>query len=249
MDLKVLRDEEKKLRQELSKLTWAGKLWGRNGAIRWSRKRYKILEELGREAEALSALSSTYYTAAGQALARGEGLRVLWWLPVAIWCLMRANLLSDRLERLLGLSRMSSEELDCRARITFKAWRYKKALACTREALSRQDLAPDTRALLLMGLAEILEALNKSGQMSSEVERIYNEIVSLCTHLKPTTEVRIMKSYGEYLLNWDYPVEAEGILVQAIDVAREHKLGDQEIKIAPILAEAQRRARAGQLKN
>lgn len=147
---------------------------------------------------------------------------------------------------------MSPDELDVRSRICFKSRRLKEALRCSREALSRQWFSTNTRVLLLMGLAEILDASRGANySRSGEVEKTYDEAFRLrgLLLLKPTTEVRLLKSYGAYLLRLGYSRQAEGILAGAVDIARKHNLGDQGAKLAPLWAEAQRKVKAGKLKN
>ena len=228
---------------------WQGWLWGRDGALALAKKRFYQQWWEWRRRDGLSALSSAYYTAAGNAFARsGEGsfFTRLSWLSKGVWCLMVANVYSNELKiRRGGLKKMTPDELDVRSRICFKSRYLKEALRCSEEALSRWGLTTDTRVLLLMGKAEILDARHKGEERSGEVERTYNDALRLRRHIKPTSDVRLLKSYGAYLLKWGYPGGAEGVLAKAAEIARRYGLGDQEVKILPLLAEAQRQMKAG----
>ena len=57
-------------RQKVYDLTWQGKLWGRNGAIAWSRAWYERKKALGSKGDGAMALASTFYTASKNAAAK-----------------------------------------------------------------------------------------------------------------------------------------------------------------------------------
>lgn len=220
--------------------SWSGEYWGRDGAIALSKKRF--LEHIyDNELPAgLSALSSTYYSAAGNALSRlktsGLFAKPLW-LTRALWCFLRAVMLSEELERLGGLDEMTSDQLDIRARILFKSRRYDKALVVTEKALSRFDLAADYRvysdtrtdsiALLLMGRAEIYYAQGLRTLAPSELALQFAEWHGV----RSTTRVRLLKSRSAILRRLGYERDADVTLREAFKIAAEHGLQDQITKL------------------
>ena len=232
----VLRKAERGLNEAVYALTWAGVLWGRTGAIRVSRLRAEYLKVLGEEASALSALSSTYYTAAGNAVAHAQqarGWRKHLWRARAVVCLAIAVLLSNKLERRAGLSGMTPDQLDVRASILRKARRYQVALGCIEEALRRDGLSPDTTALLEAGRGEVLYALSRS----TEATVAYNHALLMCDRVRPTTSVRVLKSWGAHRIRLGERGEARRVLRDALVLAEKHHLGDQEEKIRALLVQ------------
>ena len=232
----VLRKAERGLNEAVYALTWAGVLWGRTGAIRVSRLRAEYLKVLGEEASALSALSSTYYTAAGNAAARvgqTSGAAKYLWLCRVVWCLVRAVVLSNRLERRAGLSGMTPDQLDVRASILRKARRYQAALRCIEEALRRGGRSPDTTALLEASRGEAFYALG----MSAAATIAYAHALLLCDRVRPTTSVRVLKSWGAHRIRLGERGEARRVLRDALVLAEKHHLGDQEEKIRALLVQ------------
>lgn len=241
VDWEVLRKAERGLGEAIYHLTWAGELWGPSGAIRLSKIRFRILRVLNRHDAALSALSSTYYTASGNAAARAahaRGLRKPALYLRAAWYLWRAVRLSDRLERMLGLEGMHPDQLDVRQSILRKARRHRAALRCIQEALWRENVRPHTRALLQVGRGEILERLGRR----PDAAEAYQRAGKLAAGLGATDpqRMRIERDVGYYLARHGAPRGME-LLKAARRSAEELQLYDQVAKIDALLKRLERR--------
>ena len=236
MNRAILEKISEGLRQGIYAASWGGELWGPLGAIKLSKLRFQALKELGDEKGALSALSSTYYTAAGNARAKGRVGR-------AFWCAIQAMLLSDDLEEKYGLRNLTPDELDIRSRILFMVWRYRDSLRVSREALSRGISSPDTRALLEMGLAETLSALGKE----IEATHAWARAIELATKVKPTTLVRVHRALAGHCFKIGDRERGHQELGMALRVAHENGLQDQIVKITALADRAEKKA--GELKN
>lgn len=226
----ILRGAEKQLSRVVYELTWAGCFWGLKGAINYARQRAEYLTQLGEKVAALSSLSSTYYAAAGHAEAQA-GLS-LWlrpfWLFRDWYSSSRAERLSDRLFVIVGrdIRAMNPDELNIRASILHRAGRYHEALVCLEAALGRQGkLKADTRALLEVKMAEVLDRLGQG----SKAEHLYQLAFGL--KVEPTTSVRLYKSLGQHCLAFSEWERASSALATALKIAEENNLGDQIVKI------------------
>lgn len=214
-------------------LTWQGKLWGRGGAIAWSRKRYWHFRNLGKRAEAASSLSSTYYTAAGNAFALAKQLpmvRRTIWLLRGVWYLFWALAHSNEVERILGVKNMTHGQLDIRASILAKCRKYARAQRYLQAALRRQDITDDSRALVLVKLGEVYQALGRP----YPAEESYSQAAKM-EGLKATTKVRVLKSLGQYYRRVGGKGRAQEYLQKALALAEKNNLGDQIMKIKALL--------------
>ena len=227
--------------QKVYGLTWQGKLWGKGGAIAWSCLRYTYLKAMGKELQGLSALSSTYYTAWGNALARARQnwALAIFWTPKAIWALCKALKLSDEAEARSGLKNMTVGQLDIRASILaaafFRARHLDDASECIKEALTREDISDDNLALIKTKLAEIY---NRTGEHEKAGD-IYCKVINM-TGVKATTSVRVRRSAAWHLFKWGKGREtrkqvAKEFLRVALSVAKENNFGDQVIKIKSLM--------------
>ena len=122
-------------------------------------------------ADGYSALSSTYYSIVGSAMAQLKAtLRPKWliwlapvriifwcltWLPLGAWCYWRMLTLSNRMVKLIGYGGMSAGQCDIRQSILRRRGRYEEARKCIAEALAKNPEKAHTRGLLRIGLAEI----------------------------------------------------------------------------------------------
>ncbi|MFH0852516.1 MAG: hypothetical protein V1845_02855 [bacterium] len=238
MDEKARDDYGDDVGQKVYTLTRQGKLWGKGGAIAWSRLRYKYLKAKGKELEGLMALSSTYYTAWGNALARARQnwLLAIFWLPRAIWALCKALRLSDEV---VGLKNMTVGQLDIRASILaaafFRPGHYEDALKCINEALSRSDICTDSLALLKIKLGEIRDRqkADDGGIYFGEAQRMVS--------VKSDTRVRVLRALGAHMLRRkksrpvDYKIVAMSFCLEAMGIAKRENLGDQIVKIRALM--------------
>jgi len=214
-------------------LTWQGELWGRNGAIAWSKRRYRHLESLGREGDGASALSSTYYAAWGNAFSRG-------WLVSGIWCAVCALIWSNFSEKAIGLENMNHGQLDIRASILVKWYIYRKAEKYLRKALEKKDITNDSRALVLCKLGEVQDRKILNRIRGEDGGIVFGEAVRI-EGVKNTTRVRVLKALGQHMLRkkrsrpLDYKWVAMRFFGEALEIAERDNLGDQIVKIKALI--------------
>lgn len=246
-------EKRKKL---IADLTLQGKFWGNSGALRLEEEFLMIcktsalafadpeklrISSLAPKipAEFFSAISSTYYAASGNALSHIKQANLfskLLWYWRAWRCLRKAEKYSDNFARKISLQIMSLGELDVRACILNKTGRQKEALSVVSHGImkiltwqlgSKHDLC-----LFLIHEAEIITGMRKYDK-ENKAEKNYRQAMELTEdETVPTlTKVRVMKSYGNFLAKNKRIDEAESVLGDALDLARENKFYDQERKI------------------
>lgn len=227
------------LNSRLYRLTWAGDYWGKDSAIWLAKRLFREREKRGERMQALMSLSSTYYSAAGNAAAHAcirhgsifPNPAMLMWAIRAFLCLKKAERLSDRVQRELGIVGMNHDELGVRSAILCKAGRHREALLCTEQAMMRTGLSPDDQVLLAMGLGEIKSAVGES----KDAQYAYSRAAELIPNTKPTTAVRFLKSFAEFL-NSQGGGGASNMLEEALEIARANHLDDQVLKIQSLRA-------------
>lgn len=219
------------LGQAIFHLTWLGHFWGIGGVIVLDEIRswYIIYKLRGDKAGTLSGRSSTYYAAAGNAKARAAQsfLTKIWWLMLMFLCFARSLQLSNRLVKLVGIKRMDPGQLDVRSHILRRAGRHEEAIKCVEEALSRKDVAINSKVLLLMGRAESLIKLGHTAY----TEVAYREALVLKNQVPISTQVRLLRSYAAHRRVLGNDAEAEQLLQEAKNLAIKDALGDQLKKI------------------
>lgn len=157
---------------DADELQWKGQYWGRNGALKQGlRILLSRIRDKQERYEAMSALSSLYYSAAGNALKvqyrAHEGLRKLWWLIRGWWYLERALRWSNKLWRTKSSSYATPAMCDVRQAICLTAAQLPWHDRMLREAEAAIDLgltlirhSPKqvlhTHQLLLIGRAQVL---------------------------------------------------------------------------------------------
>jgi tetratricopeptide (TPR) repeat protein len=218
-----------KLQQRLYELSWKGEYGGRDGAIAVSKELFRLGSALS-DQKPLSGLSSTYYSAAGNAwaTAKSSGFPVkIFWMIRAFIYMKKAVHLSDTLAKEVGLSGMTPDELDVRSAILRKARRFNDALACGLNALCRIGIPWDTRVLLLIGVGETHDALKDQ----TMARRAYRLALELLGNVKPTTRVRYYRSHASHLCRSSEIERARQCWEEAIKIAIEYDLYDQIAKI------------------
>jgi len=219
------------LGQAIFHLTWLGHFWGLRGVIVLDEIRswYIVHKLRGDEPGTISARSSTYYAAAGNAKARASQsfLAKPWWLLLAFLCFMRSMRLSNRLVKLVGIQGMNPDQLDVRSHILRRAGQHKEALECVNEALPRTSVTTNSRALLLMGKAESLVKLGSS----AKAEAAYRDAMSLVSQVPVSTHVRLLRSLAAHRRASGRDTEAQQLFEQARSLATQDALGDQAEKI------------------
>ena len=233
---------ENKLAIEISEKTRQGKFQGKFGALRFENKHLKLARQMAKKKtaageksleKAYGAASSTYYEAAGNALAHFRMAKwQFWWLFRAVWYLhSKAWRYSNRMVSLAGrIEFMGNDQLDIRASIAERCWRYKEAERCVDIAIRRNNLSDDTRVLLL--LHQIRHHL-RLGQIGT-AGRIFQEIDQIIAQgeISKLTLVRTQRVWISYQKKsdsrWD---EIQLSLAKAEDLAQEADLYDQVLKI------------------
>jgi hypothetical protein len=214
-------------------LTWQGKLWGRSGAIACSRLRFFYLESLGRAGEGASALSSTYYTAWGNAFSQ-------MWLFRGIWCAIWALSWSNLAEKAIGLEKMNHGQLDIRGSILAMWYMYQRAEICLKMALEKEDISIDSRALVLSKLGEVQDRKISNRIKGEDGGIVFGEAMRI-EGVKNTTRVRALKALGKHMLRkkrsrpLDYKWVAMRFFGEALEIAERDNLGDQIVKIKALI--------------
>ena len=232
------------LGEEISDLTLSGLFWGKYGALALEKKRLKINKRFRQFhfTEFLSATSSTYYAAMGNAVSTAKNsplfLKILWYWKA--WrCLRAAEKLSDKFAILKRMEDMTLRELDMRACVLSKAGRQSEAHALISHGIMKiltgQIGTKHDLCLFLIHEAEIITSMRRYDK-ENKAEKNYAQALKLSEDesVPALTKVRVMKSYGKFLAENKRINEAESMLGNALDLARENNLYDQERKIKAI---------------
>ncbi len=223
------------LKKELHDKTWRGDYWSKDGAISLALRLYGHNVMLGIP-KPESALSSTYYSAAGNAYARavkaGLCTKIFWYLR-AYGCLHKAVVLSNRLAHQVGLDGMTYDELDIRASIMYKNSDYRAACASVLKGLAKlkaeKDASPDSELLLTLTLGKVLKKL---GNLDAS-KAVFKDAELLIPRVSPKTSVRYYRALAEHQHEYD-PAAARKSLNIATEIALEHHLDDQVAKIGAL---------------
>ena len=216
------------LNQEIYDQSWSGEHFGPNGMLWKAKRRYRREVAEGNLTGALSALSSSYYTASGNAFSRWKLAKwQLWWLWRAAWCAFQAKCKSDRFARIVPKDQMSSGQACVRSSILITFKQYGEAKKLLEFMLRTQALLDDDQALLLINHAKVAKAEGYFGLAHSTL----NEAVALENNLKPTTRVRLYRALGELWGREGNRQEAESCFFAAATIAEEEGLHDQSLKI------------------
>ncbi len=216
------------LSQAIRSATLGGRFSGHYGALELEDQRLKLVRRCHKKGEgdlvaALSAASSTYYAAGGNAWAKRQFGR-------AAWRLAWARLYSNEMVRLAGgLDLLSADQLEIRASIC-RQWRdYRQAEECVVLALARNGLPDNTRALLLLQQAKIHERNGREKDADMSFLQAIN--IARIGNLSNLTKSRIMRAYGSWLESNGYDAAALVARKAAEDYAKETGLEDQLVKI------------------
>lgn len=125
---------------------------------------------------------------------------------------------------------MNPGQLDVRASVLAWCRFYRKAIERIDEALSRSDVSIDSRALLSAKLGEIYDKRGSYYLAEDSYLRVK------LSGLKPTTEVRVLRSLAVHRLRKDKRM-AGCYLQRAMGLAEKHNLGDQKVKILALMKE------------
>ena len=228
---------------KISDLTCKGLFFGKNGALKLEKDRIKITKNIGGYLgwSRLSAISSTYYAASGNADSRAKVSNLFFkpfWYWIAWRCLRKAEKLSDKFAGLRPMKDMSLGELDTRACVLHKSKRveearsyliYGKVKVTKEQTGTKHDLC-----LFLVHEAEVLAEMKRKEDASKN----YNQALELSENATVSflTKVRIMKSYGKFLSGAGKVIEAKDILNKALGLAEKNSLNDQAVKIKALLA-------------
>lgn len=241
--------------EEIKEKTLSGNFWGECGAVsiqkqiikfyraycRWD-KIYKANTASIFPVELFSMTSSTYYTASGNALSRigrSNLFSKTFWFWRAWRCLCKAEEYSDKFAKLKPMENMTLGELDTRACILNKTGRRSEAIGLlshrVMKILTGQTGTKHELCLLLIHEAEIIAGMRKYDK-ENKAEKNYQQAMKLSENetIPVLTKVRVMKSYGKFLVENKKINEAEIMLSDALDLAEDNKLHDQVSKIRAI---------------
>lgn len=234
--------------------TVLGQFWGKGGSVscqkqvlngsRIYRSWYGKKSLFSIPIELFSMASSTYYAASGNAGSRAKASNLfskVFWYWRAWRCLRAAEKLSDKFAKFKRIEEMSLGELDVRACVLHKSKRLEEArnyliygiVKVTKEQTgTKHDLC-----LFLIHEAEIIAGMRKYDK-GNKVEEIYRWVMKLSEDetVPVLTSVRVMKSYGKFLVGVGRTYEAKHLLNRAYFLAEENKLFDQAVKIKALLA-------------
>jgi len=224
-----IENYKRTLSLEIYDKSWAGDFWGVNGALTKAKELYWMIAGKGKKRDALSSLSSTYFSAAGNAKAiffKARFYAKPLWVFRVVWCLFQANRLSDKLKRVAGIEKMKISELDVRIAIMLAVFRMKSARKCLDEFISREEKPSDTIALI------ISHFLNHRFVSKEFANKSMGDLRSLLLEpLRSTTRVRVLREMGLYQKrrgDWD---GAREFFSEALKIAETEDLGDQILKI------------------
>jgi tetratricopeptide (TPR) repeat protein len=227
-------EEEENLKSKLGELIWAGQLWGSDGAISLA-KQLPVPASQAEKIKYLSALSSLYYTAYGNAssqLMNSRGLKTaLWRFRRGVTRRKMLRFSYELLRASGGIANLNAEELDIRASILRSMENHDEALEVVREAMSRKNLSINNKVLLEIGLAESLYALGDTGEAAAAFKRAETGIPGA----KPETKVRFFKHYAVFLKRKGEREASEKAFQSALKIAEENNFGDQLIKIKALM--------------
>lgn len=226
-------------RKLIGNLTEKGKFWGRGEALCLEKRLINAGFFANKKpiiiAEMFSAASSTYYAANGNALShiwQANLFSKSLWFWRAWRCLRKAEKYSDEFARLKRMEDMTLGELDTRACVLNKAGRRNEALVLLRHGIvkipTKQIGTKHDLCLFLIHEAEIY------GKMKKIVEAENNYTKAIKFALPDLTKVRVLKSYGKFLAENKRIDAAESLLGDALDLAMDNNLHDQEVKIKAI---------------
>lgn len=236
------------LNKKIGELTSKGLFWGKNGAVALEKERIKLNKGLSwyKFTELLSAASSTYYAASGNALSHiGIEQVGLFSTPLWFWrawrCLRKAEKYSDKFARLKPMENMSLGELDTRACVLNKAGRRNEAAGLLSHGimkiLNEETGTKHDLCLFLIHEAEVLVRIKRYDK-KDKAEKNYQQAVKLSEDetVPALTKVRVMKSYGKFLANIGKIIESKDVLNKGLVLAEGNNLADQVVKIKALLA-------------
>ena len=236
------------LGEKISDLTLRGLFWGKNGALAWEKERFKIHKRFEEQfhfiTEFLSAFSSTYYAASGNAASRARETSLffkLFWYWRALRCLRKAEIFSDNFANFMPRENMSLGELDIRASVLNKAGRPDEAIVLLRhgiDKISTEKVGNEhDLCLFLIHEADVIVGMRKYHK-DKEAEENYKQAMRLSEDeaVPILTRVRVMKSYGKFLASVGRTNEAKYLLNKAYQSSEANGLHDQTVKIKALLA-------------
>jgi len=183
-------------------------------------------------ADAYGALSSTYYSIAGTAVAqiKARPWKVFWWGFLGGWCYLRMLPLSNKVVSFIGYDDMSADQCDVRQSILRRRRQFEEAEKCIDIALQK-EMSDTTYCLLEVGLAEVKMQL---GRKFPEIERSVNSALSVLDEnesIDVCQKIRILKQAGKIAAEYN-EFELSGRLIgSAQTLATKNNVRDQMIKI------------------
>lgn len=188
--------------------------WNKDGffdkvsLVKKSRQEVKVAKT-NNKVGTLSALSSTYYSVAGTAIAQLRSktqlswkslLLPLWfvtWLPLGAWCYWRMLPISNKALRIAGeYQNLSVSQCDDRQSILRRRGQLDEALFCINSTFYKEPVG-HTLALLLVGKADVLERQNKEWGNFSEIKGLIYRALDIAKEIEsdePQQAIRIYRN-------------------------------------------------------
>jgi hypothetical protein len=185
-----------------------------------------------------SALSGTLHTIAGRAGVK-FGRWNLWWGALGYFCWKRSEAVSDNMCRLSNRWSvpLDADQLDVRQAILRKAGgRDQDALQCIKLALEQDSIPVHTRALLLVGQAEVTSRM-LSVENSEEIQRIVKiaydaaELAASFIESERDQAIRVFRTVAECMLNIGKISDARYFLGLAQNLLPKDGVADQRKKL------------------
>lgn len=213
---------------------YKGELWGKDGALQEARRRFHIAYRRGgaTAVSGLSALSSAYYTAAGNAAAMfrtsGWPYKPFWGLR-AWYCFRKAVKLSDSFAQKRTVAEMSAGKITTRASILEKDNRWEAALHLARAGLERTDLSEHDRFLLLLNRARAEERIGMKDDAALDYILARNLIEAGLVNEEDA--VRGYRALAEYHGRQNNLEHARKFKSLGLGLAHKNGWGDQIVKL------------------
>lgn len=190
------------------------------------------------KAAAYSALSSTYYSIAGTALAKIRNARYSFralfaaplWFLLGGWCYLRMLSLSDKVVELIGYDNMSADQCDVRQSILRKRGKFSEARRCIMAAWGK-EMSDTSYCLLQLGMADVWI---ENGDKPSEIIKRVHEVLHVLERDNDVSlrqKIRILKQAGKVAAICREDELADRLVWNAQHLANEHEVRDQIAKI------------------
>lgn len=193
-----------------------------------------------------SAMSSTYYTIAGTAMAKLQEIKasknkffalvkfffwLMTWLPLGAFCYFRMLSHSNKVFRLIGYDGMTADMCDIRFCILKACRRFEEAIECADIGLRKPDIQIHTYVMLRLGQLEIICTGPGPDATRDAVLSIYEENFQRMSPTEPQQAIRIARTCARILRQIGFESKASEVEKDAQQLAEKIGASDQALKI------------------